>query len=176
MTQYAVPERNLVVTGWEKFPDTDEHWEKVDEGIDGGSPDDGTTYVSNTDTGEPLVFGLGNIIDPGVHTGHIIKIRGSVRGGGFPADAGALVLRQGPSIVIASTGVQEVGFGGSWTTFVLSLTATEAAMITNYKDLRAGYNQVLGNGTMRITAMEFQCPDADPQEPSYPALFLGPWA
>jgi hypothetical protein len=107
---------------------------------------------------------LGSIIDPGVNTGHVIRIRSKTIG--LPDLQWTIrnfELWQG--ILSTPIAIKETYFnmGVNWSTREIALSEAEAALITDYNDLwfttrtNHGGNPVNHLG---ICWMEFECPNS----------------
>lgn len=155
MTQYAVPIFDLLnstftLTGGATLHDV------LDDGIDGGVPDDDTTKAFSSTVADFLSCALTPILDPHVNTGHILKIR-------VKDSAAAVVgtvnfrLRQGGQQILSQTSNLTTG----WTTISVTLSSAQADSITNYANLevRVAYQSAGIGGGLNVSACEFQCPD-----------------
>lgn len=179
MAQYALPDSDVFLgTDWSECSGNSngEIWDELDEGFgagrgSGSGPDDGTTAWTSKTTptrqvADTIEVTLSDVSDPGVSTGHIIRIRvvrmRSCSGFSSGAEPSAIVtLKQGTTTIASFTASNITG--SAWETREYTLTDTEADSITDYTDLRieliadspGGSGRALG-----LSAIEFECPDA----------------
>jgi hypothetical protein len=122
MTQYARPDEDITVGGWENESSGSSLYSSIDE----SSPSD-TDYILGKDEDE-CVIGLSDLVDPNVHTDHVIKVRAKV---GIGSCTGWWYLKQGTTTI--KSGVFN---STSFATSEVTLSSAEAATITDYEDLR----------------------------------------
>ena len=174
MTQFAIPTSDIAQDAWtEGVGDGDgDAFDELDEGIDGGAPDDDTTYwqsPANPAAGEAIRCAVGLEIsgaaleDPGVNIGHILKAR-CRKGAAAGRSVDVTVRLFEGATQRASTSLANIT--NAWTTISLILTAAEADAITDYTNLRIEVDPDSSPpGAMRnlfCTAMEFEFPDLVP--------------
>ena len=96
-------------------------YQQIDE-----EPPNGTDNIYVNSTGKACTVGLGSLIDPGVHTGHIL------RSWIYAATATKYELLQGATVIREAilTGT------GTWSSQSFTLTEAEATNITDYTALR----------------------------------------
>lgn len=130
--QYARPSSDIENPGgWTTEP----LWDKIEE-----EPfDDGDFLTSpKSASGKSFTIGLSGVIDPGVHTGHIVRIRASAKVSGTVK----YELMQG-AVVIKDSG--DVALTVPYAEYNMTLSEAEAAEITDYSTLR-----------VRVTAVKTQ--------------------
>jgi hypothetical protein len=139
MAQFARPDADTYNgDGWtEDDNDTTNMFAEVDE----SSADDADYVRSPTSpSNDVVVFRLSDVADPGLSTGHVLRVRNSVDQASQETIDFTFELRQGytnegsPGTLIASTtrtGVTST----SWTTTSYTLSGGEADAITDYTDL-----------------------------------------
>lgn len=96
--------------------------------------------------------------DPGVHTGHTMRVR--VRTSGTMLGTLEFRLKQGASTTIGSSFAT---LGGAYGTTEYTLTTGEAANITDYGDLRwelEYFEEFTDSGAVRVTWIELEVPGA----------------
>jgi hypothetical protein len=151
MTQYYTPDADISNAGlWTATP----LYQKVDEAS--YSDADYIACPVNATNAE-CVLGLPDVTDPGVHTGHTLRIRASK------------TVKQSCNIQYAlyqgTTAIHTVAsFNPSQTTFTeysYTLSEAEAANITNYADLRVYLTaSSTAGGYTQISWVQFEVPDA----------------
>ena len=171
MTQFAIPTSDIAQDGWaEGVGDLDaDAFDELDEGIDGGTPDDDTTYwqsPNNPATGEAIRCAVGLAIsgaaleDPGVNTGHVLKARCRKSAAGGRTLTVVVRLFEG---VAQRASTVLIDISNAWTTISVTLTAAEADAIGDYTNLRIEVDPSTSGGggarRLRCTAMEFEVPD-----------------
>jgi hypothetical protein len=90
MTQYARPDEDITVADWENESSRSSLYPSIDE----SSPSD-TDYILGKDEDE-CVIGLSDLVDPNVHTDHVIKVRAKV---GIGSCMGWWYLKQGTTTI-----------------------------------------------------------------------------
>ncbi|TFG81597.1 MAG: hypothetical protein E4H19_14375, partial [Chromatiales bacterium] len=177
MAQFARPDGSVEVfnlLGGHSVNTTGNRYQNVDE----TSPVD-TDYVYSQNSpggGSNVEFGLSDVTDPAVSTGHILRFRHmqiDEDSGGHPQSANtggtattlAWELRQGSvPVIIASGSVNPAAL----TTTSVTLSDTEADSITDYTDLRVYLSPSGGAGSpanrraVAVTWIELEVPNATP--------------
>ena len=151
MVQYARPDTDISNSGW--LPNVGTTlWETIDE----VTPDDAATHMLANVNNVVAEIRLSDVLDPGVSTGHVMRIRAIASGGGqaervqFDLYDGAALIRNNTVNVSRS----------AYTTYSYTLLDVEADAITDYTNLRFRFSAVFGNGeTIRVTWAEFEAPD-----------------
>lgn len=121
--QYARPSSDIENPGgWTVTP----LWEKIDE-----EPfDDGDYLISpRSATGDSFTIGLSGVIDPGVHTDHVVRIRVKTGVSGtfkFELLQGAVVIKDSGDVVLTT----------AFAEYNMTLSEAEASNITDYTALR----------------------------------------
>lgn len=124
--QYARPDSDISVgSSWTASTGSD-FWALLDETV----ADDGDYVSINTTPPSVLLCGLTDVSDPGVNTGHVVRIRGKTTAS-TPMTA-TLLLKQGSTTIKSIT----VPLTNSWGTSLTNLSEAEASAITDYTDLR----------------------------------------
>lgn len=172
MAQFARPDSDVsfALLGGTPVDTAGDRWQNIDE----STPSD-TDYVyspnnpGGTNAGE---FGLSNVSDPGVDTGHVLRIRTAQideDSGAHPQSANtggtattcAWELRQGAT-TIESGDINPADFA----TTEVNLASGNVASITDYTDLRVFVNPSGGGGSptnrraVAISWIELEIPDA----------------
>ncbi len=153
--QYARPVSDIENPGgWTAEP----LWEKIDE-----EPfDDGDFLISpKSSAGDSFTIGLSGVIDPEVHTGHVIRIRIKTGvTGTFKYE-----LMQG-AVVIKGSG--DVVLGTVFAEYNMLLTEEEAGNISDYGALRLRVTTVATQKNQRqnVSWIKIDVPDADGEEHS----------
>jgi len=155
MAQYAVPDST--VTGpasWNTTP----LWQQVDNGINGGTADD-STHIEDSNFGSPSTceLGLENLTDPSSSSDHILRIR--LKNAAFSSESMTFALYQG-STQIASKTQSLSAFEGSFSTYSLTLSSSEADNISDYTDLRVRLTPSTASSNVQTSEIELEVPDA----------------
>jgi hypothetical protein len=152
--QFARPDGTVAAGGW-AFSDLSLH-----EDTDEATPNGDTDYAEADSTDTAMELSLSDVTDPGVSTGHIMRITMESVGGGGAPEKVDWCLREGGTD-IACVNNQAVN-RGSYTTVAYTLSAAEADSITDYADLRMWVSvDSLGAGeNVRVTQTELEVPDA----------------
>lgn len=157
MTQFARPDADTAIGGFNSSGGG-ALWQSVDD----ISPDDDTTYIETSVifAGDQVVLRLSDLTDPGVHTGHTLRIR--VWDDTGLADTFSVWLEVASTQALITDTAWGAGDGGStWGTYTYTLSSTEAANIADYSDLqvriKAG-DEADRSGICRITSFEFEAP------------------
>lgn len=161
-SQLARPDLDIFNSNWVDSDGNDIHFEELDETL----PDDNTTYTqSPLDPGnaDDAEFGLSDVVDPQVSSGHVLRYRFRNSGnsmGNAELDV-TVELRDGASIIGSWTHLDLTDT--SFATHVRNLTAPQADAIANYTDLRVRFNvtfdpRIVGNRQLRVTWAEFEVP------------------
>jgi hypothetical protein len=144
MAQNVYPTSTVSNTNW-----TGDHT-AIDEGA---TPDDGDFVYSqdNPATTSPFEVHVGDPVDPGIHTGHIVRWRHALIDTGVLASSDGtgcdvtVYLYQGAT-PIANSGLKALDGIYSWTADSFTLEPAEAGNITNYSDLRIRWEADGGGG------------------------------
>jgi hypothetical protein len=138
-------------------------WSGSYASINSATPDDGTSITAANTIGVGAYFevGLSDVDDPGILTGHIVRYRYGVVGGGNRQYGFQVTLLQGSTSIASWThaGVTAGPFQANQT-----LSTAEANSITDYTNLRIRFT-ITGNsgGGPRVPHWywaEFEVPDA----------------
>ena len=150
MAQYARPASDLQKE-WNTSTGTD-HYALIDE----ESPADGD-YLVEWVLGDTDKFSTTNVTDPGIHTGHIIRVRGKVT---EVTGEMQVHLYDGVTLIKSWTPSLDVAYG----TDSYTLSEGEAANIGDYTDLRLWLEVTLvdEDETIYVSWLEFEVPDAAP--------------
>jgi len=160
--QFARPANDISLGGW-----SSPAWSKINEVV----PDDDVSYTEKTGSGT-LEIGLSGVNDPGVGTGHIIRLRAKQQVGSKGPEKLNCQLYEG-GVLIAETGVQTLT-RGPHVSFEYTLTEAEADAIINYNDLRFKFVPAQGDTEiMRLTWAELGVPDIVAEEHSGSGLVSG---
>ncbi len=121
--KYARPDSTIFNGGW--TPATNPHL-NINE-----DPPVDSNFIEATSTSGTLIVGLGNITPSSPLVNHFLRYRIETNGGGPPEEV-RMELRQGANLIRATP----ANSAGVWTTFETQLTPAQAALITDYNDLR----------------------------------------
>ncbi len=128
------------------------------EAIDETTANDETDYIEDAG-GDVAEFSLGDVTDPLVGSGHILRMwmRSSGSGGG---ERCGIELFQGTTSIASLNNQQNRA--GTYLEVDMTLTALEADSITDYNDLRIQVSVagLSGADFLRITMIELEVPDA----------------
>lgn len=152
-TAYARPNSKVSAVGW-----TDNGKNTLWEVLDEITADDFTTYASCAAVAgefKDFTVGLSTIADPGVHTGHALRIRCKASG----PFSGTLVV----TLKDDGTTIAENFFGLTtyWKTDTFTLTTAQAAAIANYDKLQVfveAQPELSDDATIYCTWIEFSAP------------------
>ena len=173
MAQYARPNSDVQwsLLGATPTDTTGNRYTNVDE----TTPSD-TDYVysqNNPGGGSFVEFGLSAVTDPGVSTGHVLRIRTAQidEDSGthpLPADTTGTATTCGYDLYQGGSGGTLITTGsinpGNFTTTTINLTTTEADLITDYSTLTVYMNPSGGGGAptsrraVAISWVEFEVP------------------
>jgi len=153
--QYGRPSSDIENPGsWTVTP----LWEKIDE-----EPfDDGDFLVSpKTATGDSFTIGLSSVIDPGVHTGHVVRVRAETGVSGtfkFELLQGAVVIKDSGDIALTT----------AFAEYNMALSEAEAANITDYTDLQVRVTAIVTQKNQRqnVSWIRVDIPDLAGEEHS----------
>lgn len=154
MAQYARPDSDVAAGGWATAP----LYQKIDE-----TPYSDSDYITDTfigGAGTAVTVGLSNVGDPGVSSGHIIRVR--FRVDDIVSGSWTVTVRLYEGATTRST--DNATANTSFTTSTFTLSTAEANSITDYTNLRIEvefYNDdEFGTYTADISWIEFEVPDA----------------
>lgn len=157
--QFARPDADTAAGTWTTAP----LFSKIDE----TTASEADIISSTTTSGSTCTIGLGNVTDPAVSTGHIVRYRYSKSATGGSSPSITVELLQGAT-VRASSGAVAVADSTAYTTGTLTLTGTEADAITDYTDLHLRLTMTRAGGAARginVSWAEMEVPEAVPTEP-----------
>jgi len=148
VTQYAYPTSDVNNSGaWTTEP----LYNKIDE-----EPYSDADYVQSPQSAADKAFtvGLGSLTDPGVHTGHTVRIRALVGTSGtfkFELLQGATVIHDSGALSLTT----------SFAEYNFTLSAGEAANITDYTALRVRVTAVTTYATkyQQVSWVRLEVPD-----------------
>lgn len=129
--------------------------------IDEVVPDDAVTYLKAFDIDQPCsgTVHLSDGIDPGIHTGHIVRVR-------MKKDAGSghrlQVTLQQVGVGTISTWTHDFNSAPDWTTFETTINPVNVANITDYTALQlvlACQNWSADQGSVTWAEMEIPTPE-----------------
>ena len=167
MTQYALPDSDLVLTNWSEVGDGDgSAFDELDEGFgagrgSGSGPDDATTYWITTVDLAFIQVGLTDPTKPDVTTGHIWRMR--TRKSASSGQQQDHLLRCGTTISPNNygetrfTSVSEV-----WTTREHTWDGSTGGPFVYTTITATCLVDEVGGGAGRegqVSAFEFECPD-----------------
>jgi hypothetical protein len=98
-----------------------------------------TDYIYAPEFTDPVILRFPSVTDPGINTGHVLKIRARYSAAGSPAASGTVLASltgDGPIITARSPDGGAVLAQGTWTTFVYTLSEADAALFTAYGNIR----------------------------------------
>lgn len=166
MAQIARPDSDVSAGAWSPFPaDPITLYDKVDE----TPKDDDTTYIVSSTDEDECELGLGDVTDPAIGTSHFIRCWAKVLNYGGAAEQVTISLIENGN-VRCEDGPYNVN-RGPYALIEYELSEAEANSITNYANLRfrVHINKTDPDEPIRITQVEFECPDAAPAEIVMPA-------
>ncbi|MBA7642704.1 hypothetical protein ES703_50409 [subsurface metagenome] len=154
MAQFMRPSSLVSSTGW-----TPVGAATLEEATDEVIPNDATDYAEVLGNGQAWQTKLSTALDPGVDTGHTLKLRVS-GGNSGPPRRYRLDLYQGAGM-IKHIGVIEFPAAYTWATHSYPLAAVDVAKITDYSDVRVVIISDNFNPTNKcwVTWIELQLPD-----------------
>ena len=147
MPQYGRPVSDIENPGgWTVEP----LWEKVDE-----EPFDDVDFLISpkSATGDSFTIGLSGITDPGVHVGHIVRIRAKTGVSGifkYELMQGAVVIKDSGDVVLSTVFAE----------YSMTLSEAEVGNITDYPNLRVRGTAVTTQKNQRqnVSWIRFECP------------------
>ena len=153
--QYARPSSDVENPGgWTTEP----LWTKIDE-----EPFSDADYLTSpkTATGDSFTIGLSGVVDPEVHTGHIIRIRAKTGVTGtfkYELMQGAIVIKDSGDVVLTT----------AFAEYNMTLSETEAAEITDYSALRIRITAVVTQKNQRqnVSWIRIDVPDTNEKQGS----------
>ena len=163
MTQYARPTSDTSTGSWTATP----LWSKVDDDLVSSPSGDGSTIASADNTaGDAATLALGPLADPGVTSGHVIRVRWNKSASGGHNINALCELLDSTNGVIGTISVTGIGNTEQENTYTLS--AAEAGNITNYGSslsVRLTRNgdtggSPAGRRSLVVEAFQFEVPDA----------------
>ena len=168
MTQYARPDSDISSGSWS---DSDEGGSDFYSFVDESSADD-NDYVyldMSMEDFDPIIFGTSNVTDPESSSVHKVTFRGRADGAGPGMSGGSMQakLLVGGSVVATDSSVREMADDDSWTTFVWTLSASQANAISSYTDLRISLtpsDPQTAMSNIYCSWAFFECPDAPEEE------------
>ncbi len=159
MAQFARPTSDLDNTGsWTTEP----LWSDIDDGASA----DGTVVVSDSTpvVTEPFTVDLGSTItDPGVGTGHVLRIRWAKNAGGGGNMTIRIELREGyvnESTLGSLRATDDYAINSTTlTTDATTMSEAEANAITDYSDLQIRVMGVAATRALKVDFVELETPD-----------------
>ena len=123
MPQYAVPNNDISDGSWQDGLGGTDLFNQVDNGIDGGTPND-TTYIRDTSGSSTCELSLQSLTDPDDDSNHTIRVRAN----DFGFNNLGVAVYDGASLVDSTT----FSLTNTTTTYSYNLTSYPA----NYNNLR----------------------------------------
>lgn len=160
--QFARPDSDVSIGSWTGSPvnTAGNRYQNIDET---SASDSDFVRSQNDPSNSAAEFGLSNVTDPLLSTGHIVRYRyrKGETGGGQPGTINITVeLRQGTTVIASQT---HNGAGTSFADGNFTLTSGQADGITDYTDLRLRFsaNKSAGARTSwgEISWAELETPD-----------------
>ncbi len=139
MAQFGRPDQDITLNSW---TDQDGNTTSIYTTIDETSASD-SDYIKVVAADSMCEIGLGSLTDPGVDTGHVIRFR-MYGTGAAAAEKLTVELRMGASFSIAVDANNQSD--GAWGDFSLTLSEAQAALITDYSDLRLRFTSTGNTG------------------------------
>jgi hypothetical protein len=155
---------------WDPTEGTD-LWDELDDGV---SADDGASDVEsdpvngNTTQEKSFTVTLSGVTDPVVNTGHEIKIRARKGSSGGATVKMKYILKDGDSNFTNIRTTTSVALTDTWTSYGVTLTEAQAAMISDYSDMRIKIEAVgsTTNNTREMWVSNIQLVTPDAEVPS----------
>ncbi len=157
MPNFQRPDGDQTVNNWTSTP----LWQKIDEAV---ASDSDFVQSENDPSNDIMEVTLGNLTDPAVSTGHIVRYRLSraQSGGGQPGTLNVIVGLYQATTLIASATHNNINLG--FAEFSFTLTGGEADNITDYDDLRIRVDADKSAGARttwcELSHAEFETPSA----------------
>ncbi|MBA7590686.1 hypothetical protein ES708_32814 [subsurface metagenome] len=157
MAQFARPNQDIATGSWTKSGGT-YWWENIDEVTQNGDAD----YCACPNGGGILEVKLSSVSDPGVGTGHVLRLYAKSPGGGGAPEKLDINLYQGGTLIANAFGNLAIN-RTAYTLYEYTLTEAQANAITNYSDLRIKFiEDTVGAGEeIRVTQAELEVPEAN---------------
>jgi hypothetical protein len=127
-----------------------------------------STAITCNHAGGNAILGLGNVSDPGVHSGHIVYVRARY------SNAFKYELLQGTTVIHSSG---NLALTHDYVIYSFTLTEAEVANITDYADLRIRITNVTPDGTCSISknSLYLEIPDVVPSVQKLKVRVSGVW-
>jgi hypothetical protein len=177
MAQYGLPDGDVSKPGYsERTGNGDGNaFDELDEGFgagrgSGSGPDGATTdwQSGNNPDGSSswIEVDLSNIVEPNVHTGHILRAHVGTSGGTRQMDL-TVRLKQGTATLGAA--IIQFNIPSAYAVYIDNMTELEADQITDYSQLRMRFHpSTTGGGSPNVafvSALEMEIPDVVPPSP-----------
>jgi hypothetical protein len=156
---YGVPISDVTKTNWSEGAGdgNGNAFEELDEGIESGTPDDATTYwtTTSTDFSNRIECNATSMTDPVVNTGFTVRFRVRV------SDASERIV---PMLLEGSnarfSALVTPSAANTWITVVAVIPEAIAANFSDFTNLELGIYKFDGSGTLDVSTMELELPDA----------------
>ena len=162
MAQFARPDGDVTVSaGWVKQVGGSASLGDLYTAVDEVTPDASDFVGSDTTSGSFYECSLGDVIDPGVSTGHVVRYSNSKSSSAGKTIDNLIELRQGATVIASWN---HLNISNVATQHNQTLTAAQADAITDYPDLRLRTTVTISGGgagrSLYLYWAEFEVPDA----------------
>lgn len=151
MAQFARPSSDVSAGSW-----TPSTGSTLYETIDETSASD-ADYALTTAGANEFRVGLSAVTNPGVTTGHTLRVRHQKTAGSAST---AITIRLRNKTDASTVVLNEPTISTTWTTTEVTLSAGEVALIQNYADLAISVYGSGAGGEIRVSWAELEVPDA----------------
>lgn len=174
MAQFARPDGDITVSsGWAWGAPGSSGLTNLYQVIDEVTPDTSDYIGSDTTSGSFYECSLGDVTDPGVSTGHVVRYSNSKSSSAGKTIDNLIELRQGATVIASWN---HLNISNVATQHNQTLTAAQADAITDYTDLRLRAAITISGGgagrSLRFHWAEFEVPDGGTPPLTPPGAFF----
>ena len=156
MAQITRPNGADTDGNWGTSPPFGNLWDVTSDQSDG-------TYAELTTLGSSeFIVTLSGLTDPGVHTGHVIKMKAAMSSS---SQNFTLKLYEGAT---QRKSASHTVSSPTFTEFTTTLSEAEASAITDYTNLKVGVTANYFGPDTKVSELSFEVPDASPPPPPPP--------
>ena len=157
MAQFGRPDGDILLGSWSPYPSSPTTlFDKIDE----ETPNNDTDYIVSSIDEDECEVSLGDVTDPGVGTGHVIRCYAKSPAGGQAGEQMWIALVENGTIRGQSSvaTINRTAYG----LIEYTLSEAEADAIQNYSNLRLRFHitKTDPDEPIRITQAELEVPDA----------------
>jgi len=160
MAQFARPDGDITTSGWVKEVSGSASFGDLYTAVDEVTPDTSDLIGSDTTSGSFWEGSLGDVTDPGVSTGHVVRYSNSKSSSAGKTIDNLIELRQGATVIASWN---HLNISNVITQHNQTLTAAQADAITDYTDLRLRATVTISGGgagrSLKLYWAEFEVPD-----------------